>query len=121
MPNSDRSARSIHFGMFLRKAGGTSNLMQTLQNQGLSTTARKFLGPFSESARNFRFSGCVRTCKYWFFRRANMPNAKSAQSIRFYGYTRLLKKATVYIAKFSIQYSLECYHTATSACRILQL
>jgi hypothetical protein len=46
MPNSDRSARSINFGLFLRKAGGISNLMQTLQNLGLSTTARNFLGPF---------------------------------------------------------------------------
>ena len=64
MPNSDRSAQSINFGLFLRKAGGISNLMRTLQNLDLSTTARNFLGPFSESARNFRFSGCVRTCKY---------------------------------------------------------
>ena len=54
MPNSDRSARSINFGLFLRKAGGISNLMRTLQNLDLSTTARNFLGPFSESARNFR-------------------------------------------------------------------
>ena len=56
MPNSDRSARSINFGLFLRKAGGihVSNLMQTLQNLGSFTTARNFLGPFSESARNFR-------------------------------------------------------------------
>jgi hypothetical protein len=56
MPNSDRSARSINFGLFLRKAGGISNLMQTLQNLGLSTTTWNFLGPFSESARNFRLS-----------------------------------------------------------------
>jgi hypothetical protein len=43
------SARSINFGLFLRKAGGISNLIQTLQNLGLSTrsTARNFLGPFS--------------------------------------------------------------------------
>ena len=54
MPNSDRSAQSINFGLFLRKAGGISNLMRTLQNLDLSTTARNFLGPFSESARNFR-------------------------------------------------------------------
>jgi hypothetical protein len=63
MPNSDRSAQSINFGLFLRKAGGISNLMRTLQNLDLSTTARNFLGPFSESARNFRLSGRVRTCK----------------------------------------------------------
>ena len=46
-------AQSINFGLFLRKAGGISNLMRTLQNLDLSTTARNFLGPFSESARNF--------------------------------------------------------------------
>ena len=63
MPNSDRSAQSINFGLFLRKAGGISNLMRTLQNLDLSTTARNFLGPFSESARKFRLSGRVRTCK----------------------------------------------------------
>jgi hypothetical protein len=32
MPNSEWSARSINFGLFLRKAGGMSNLMQTFQN-----------------------------------------------------------------------------------------
>ena len=63
MPNSDRSAQSINFGLFLRKAGGVSSLIQTLQNLGSFTTARNFLGPFSESARNFRLSGRVRTCK----------------------------------------------------------
>jgi hypothetical protein len=87
MPNSDRSARSINLWLFLRKAGGVSNSMQTLQDLGLSTrTARNFLGPFSESARNFRLrilSGRVRTCKYWFFRRANMPNAKSETATVF--------------------------------------
>ena len=64
IPNSDRSAQSINFGLFLRKAGGISNLMQTLQILDLSSTARNFLGPFSESARNFGLSGRVRTCKY---------------------------------------------------------
>ena len=59
MPNSDRSVSSINFGQFLRKAGGVSNLIQTLQNLDLSTTARNFLGPFSESARNFRLSAIV--------------------------------------------------------------
>jgi hypothetical protein len=62
MPNSDRGVSPINFGLFLRKAGGISNLMQTLQNLDLSTTVRNFLGPFSESARNFRLSGRVRTC-----------------------------------------------------------
>ena len=42
MPNSDRSVQSINFGLFLRKAGGMSNLMQTIQNIGVSTTAQKF-------------------------------------------------------------------------------
>ena len=107
MPNSDRSAQSINFGLFLRKAGGISNLMQTLQNLGLSTTTRNFLGPFSESARNFHLSsypgkasarsGRVRTwvfCKYWFFRRANMPNANIRAQIRknMSSYIKLLDK-----------------------------
>ena len=43
MPNSDRSSQSINFGLFLRKAGGISNLMQTLQNLGLSTTVRSLI------------------------------------------------------------------------------
>ena len=43
-------AHSINFGLFLRKAGGMSNLMQTVQNLDLSTAVRNFLRPFSESA-----------------------------------------------------------------------
>ena len=54
MPNSEWSAHSINFGLFLRKAGGMSNLMQTVQNLDLSTAVRNFLGPFSETARNSR-------------------------------------------------------------------
>ena len=46
MPNSGRSVRSINFGLFLRKVGGMSHLMQNLQNLGLSTTVRNFLRSF---------------------------------------------------------------------------
>ena len=60
---ADQNIRTFTSRLFLRKAGGMSILMQTLQNLGLSTTARNFLRPFSESARNFRLSGRVRTCK----------------------------------------------------------
>ena len=63
MPNSDRSDQSINFGLFFIVLFKMSHLRQNLQNLGLSTTARDFLRPFSESARNFRLSGRVRTCK----------------------------------------------------------
>jgi hypothetical protein len=91
----DRSVSSINFGLFLRKAGGMSNLMQTLQNLGLSTTARNFLGPFLGSPRNFRLSGRVRTCKYWFFRRANMPNGKYVSSREVLNLNPAVKKAII--------------------------
>jgi hypothetical protein len=59
MPNSDRSARSINFGFFLRKAGGISNLMQTLQNLGLSTTARNSLYVSTDTCYSSYLFSCV--------------------------------------------------------------